>query len=706
MNQLLADPIARKHQRDFSALIGRRMGGPLRLALVVVALFIGAFALFSLVQAPQPGLQNFEAAQRTLASSGLLTDEEFFSRHNAYREWLYLHGTSDEQNLFDSISITLFENAAHIGSRKAAIEGLSFFQRIYFSLHFSLLRICFVLIASYRLWLFAILLAAILEFFSLRVHQGVDFLGQTGNGRLFFSGFRISLDPAGPDGAPQQHVRGLACAAQASTAVVRKSRLGKTLETFGVDNATNLGLAGVILHHREFPAYIAAQEETPLLEAAFAGANLGESSTLLLERALKLHQKYRAMQMGNERFDDLEADSTDSLQDGVARKMQLSEYISQLIKALHRVLTPEMRTHLSEMRPAELATLVLALEAGKVLAYSREGAIWTRKSNFPHLSARSILHSMAGYGQDYSSDERTTIRRALMFAERSSVFAPVRFPIDLSEKARAARQWAEVLLACPHELQAVADEVELVGIVGEAQRAWSRLFLDGAMALDPAVVEDVYATPSNLLFVPVTKVLALMRKVVEHGTLRRLEELIARVSQKQRLAAMSLDFAGEGPFGGGSSSSSSTGSNSDRVFTPLAHREIKALAGAHSISAADIRDWSSFRVILNNYGWLARRIGDHTVPESSLVSVVFKADKALPGANEFGRIGKHGMVALRGTRLETRWGSFWQSRFVATNGATMAEDQADYEQLLKGIEKKSDDDEQISAQVANDGGGI
>lgn len=705
MNQLLADPIARKHQRDFKALVGRRVGGRLRLAAVVLVLCAALFFINSYFQAPSGVGESFEASRRLLASSGLVSDEEFFSRHEAYREWLYLHGTNDEQRIFDSISGSLFQNAAQIGSRRAALEGLSFFQRIYFSLHFSLLRISFILIASYRLWLFAILLAAVLEFFALRVHQGEDFLGQTGNGRLFFSGARISLDPVGADGAPLQHVRGLACPGQVSLAVVRKSRLGKALQSFGVDNATNLGLAAVILQHREFPAYVAVAEEAPLLEAAFAGANLADSATILIERVLKLHQKYRAMQMGNERFDDLESDSGDNMQDAVARKMQHSEYASQLLKALHRVLTPEMRTQLSEVRPAELATLILAIEAGKVLAYAKEGSSWVRKSNFPQLSARAVMHAMPGFGVDYNPTERTTIRRALMFALRSSVFAPVRFPIDLTEKARAARQWAEVLLACPHELQSVADEVELVGIIGESQRAWSRLFLDGAMALDPAVVEDVYSTPTNLLFIPVPKVLALMRKVVEHGTLRRLEELIARVSQKQRLAAMSLDFANDGPFGGGASPAPSS-TNVDRIFAPLAHREIKALAGQHSLSPADVRDWSSFRVILNSFGWLARRIGDHSVPESSLVSVVFKADKTMPGANEFARIGKHGMVALRGTRLEARWGSFWQSRFIATNGVTMAEEQSDYDQLLKGIEKKAEDEESVSAQAVNDGAGV
>lgn len=395
--------------------------------------------------------------------------------------------------------------------------------------------------------------------------------------------------------------------------------------------------------------------------------------------------------MSNERLEAVSPPDPGVPDEKGQRKIGATEYAALLHHSFHRVLTPDMRMQLSEIRPTELATTILSYEAGKVLAYAKEGSAWVRRSNFGNLSGRAVVHSVGAFAREYNFDERSMIRRGLIYASRSSAFAPVRFPIDLSDKSRALRQWVELLMACPHELQAVADEVEFVGIVSEAQRAWAQLFLDGAMALDPEVVDDVYAAPTNLFFMPVTKVLGLMRKVIEHSTLRRLEELVARVSQRQRLEIMSMDFASEGMEKGIS--------QSERIFAPLAHREVKALATQHSLSPADLRDWSTLRIVLNSFGWLGRRVGDYTVPESSIISVVFKVDPGMPGANEFSRMGKNGIVAFRGTRLEAKWGKFWQTRFIPVLGVTLAESPESYAELMKGIEKEFEEEEAATPAV-------
>jgi hypothetical protein len=685
LNTLLSNNMARKHQKDFARLFGKRSGSLFKL-LSFLAIFVVVVSLFvSAIPNYRHQGDTLERAKYDLARSGIISDAEFFSRYEGFRDWLHLRGTRGERELFDNISQILFRSASGIAMQYSDGEGLGILKSSYLSLHFAAIRISFILIASWRLWLFAILLAIALEFYNVRVFAGEDLLGQTGNGRLFFSGARLQLEPMSSNGTPERQVRGLACPAAAPLSAVKSSRLGIVLERFGVANETNLALAAVIVQHKHFPAYVATSDETVLLESFYGGAPLLDTSVLILERALALHQIYRAMQMNNERLEGLEPSAPIAQDEKNPRKLTAEQYADSLHHAFHRVLTPDLRVHLSELRPAELATILLSYEAGKVLSWGREGPTWVRKSNFGHLSGRAVVHSISAYATDYNLDERTTIRRALIYASRSSPFAPVRFPIDLSDKQRAARQWVELLTACPHELQAVADEVELVGIVSEAQRAWAQLFLDGAMALDPEVVDDVYASPTNLFFMPVPKVLALMRKVIEHGTLRRLEELVARVSQKQRLEIMSLDFATEGSERGIVSS--------ERIFTPLAHREIKALAAEHNMTAADIRDWSTLRIILNSFGWLGRRVGDYTVPESSIITVVFRVDPGMPGANEFSRLGKRGMVAFRGTRLEAKWGTFWHTRFLPVLGVTMAETAEDYSQLMKGIEKELEDEE-------------
>lgn len=690
MNTLLPDKIARNQHKDLSAFIGRRSSSLLKLICIAALFAVTIFFILSEIPNYRQGGDSLQRARADLAASGLIADREFFTRHEYFREWLRLRGTESESRLFDTVSQIVFRSAADLAPRRLS-ESLSFFKSTYLSLHLALLRISFILIASWRLWVFAMLLAIVLEYYNLRVFSGDDLLGQTGNGRLFFSGARLQLEPLTPSGAPEKLVRGLACPSAAPFSAVKASKLGMLLERFGVANETNMSLAAIIVNHKDYPAYVAAADESVLLENYFAGAKLLDTATSVLEKALTLHQSYRAMQMSNERPDAIEPSRPADQDEKNARKMTAAEYSGMLHYAMHRVLTPDMRTNLSELRSAELATIMLSYEAGKVLAFAREGGGWVRKSNFGNLSARAVVQSIAAFAREYSFDERSVIRRALIYAARSSPFAPVRFPIDLNDTSRAARQWVELLMACPHELQAVADEVEFVGIVGEAHRSWAQLFLDGAMALDPEVVDDVYAAPTGLFFMPAQKVLTLMRKVIEHGTLRRLEELVARVSQKQRLEVMSLDFAGEGAEKGLS--------HPERIFTPLAHREIKALAMQHGMTTADIRDWSTLRVVLNSFGWLGRRLGDYTVPESSLVSVVFRVDPGMPGANEFSRIGKHGMVAFRGTRLEAKWGKFWQTRFISVLGVTMAETSEDYDQLMKGIEKTFEEEENAAPAV-------
>lgn len=688
MNTLLPDSIARKHHKDVAALFGRRNFSLFKIALVTAALALAVlFAISTIPELRKTG-DSLASARRDLAASGLITDREFFVRHEGYRRWLELRGTDSERELFDTISQIVFRSASTLAPQPGDSGSWSFFKSSYVSFHFALIRISFILIASWRLWVFAILLAIALEYFSLRVHDADDILGQTGNGRLFFSGARLTLEPMNANGAPEKQVRGLACPPAAPLSAVKSSKLGQLLEKFGVGNETNMALAAIVVQHKDYPAYVPLAEEATLLDSYYAGGKLLENATLILEKALLLHQSYRALHMSNERLGVIApGEPGPAAGESPAQKLTMREYVDLLSNSLHRVLTPDMRMQLSEMRPAELTSIILGYEAGKVLAYSREASMWIRKSMFGHLSGRAVLHSVPGFARDYNFEERTTIRRALIYASRSSAFAPVKFPVDLNDKSRAARQWVECLTACPHELQAVADEVELVGIIAEAQRSWAQLFLDGAMALDPEAVDDVYATPTNLFLMPVSKVLSLLRKVVEFNTLRRLEELVARVSQKQRLELMSMDFAGEGV--------DKVVGNSERVFTPLAHREIKALATTHGLSAGDVRDWSTLRVVLNSFGWLGRRIGDYTVPESSIVSVVFKVDPGMPGANEHGRFGKHGMVVFRGTRLESKWGKFWQTRFIPVQGVTMAETAEDFSQLMKGIEKQFEEEEGI-----------
>jgi hypothetical protein len=170
---------------------------------------------------------------------------------------------------------------------------------------------------------------------------------------------------------------------------------------------------------------------------------------------------------------------------------------------------------------------------------------------------------------------------------------------------------------------------------------------------------------------------------VPSNSIKRLEELLTAVSTKQRLRAAELAKRdGEVP----------DQLSFDRIFPPLTDSEVETLTKLHGYSERDIRDWSAMRIVLTSYAWLARRVGDYTVPESSLIFAAFKAREPLPGANDLGLLGKSGLVPFRGARLESRRGASWHSRFLFADKATMSETQEDFEKLMQGLEEKLEDE--------------
>jgi hypothetical protein len=201
------------------------------------------------------------------------------------------------------------------------------------------------------------------------------------------------------------------------------------------------------------------------------------------------------------------------------------------------------------------------------------------------------------------------------------------------------------------------------------------------------MAQSSYATPSNLLFLPLSRVLAILRKALDSAEIRRIEQLGAVVSSRQKVTQLARDAGDE---------SALEHPAFERVFPPLAEEEMATLARIHALNPNDVRDWSALRIVLSSYGWLARRVGDYTVPDSSLIFAVFQADASLDGVNSLGFLGKLGMVPFRGSKLHERWGRNWANRFLFVNGATMAETTEDFEKLLKGIKDTAPEDPLIA----------
>lgn len=105
----------------------------------------------------------------------------------------------------------------------------------------------------------------------------------------------------------------------------------------------------------------------------------------------------------------------------------------------------------------------------------------------------------------------------------------------------------------------------------------------------------------------------------------------------------------------------------------------------HLLTIEELKEWSALRVVLDSFGWIARRVEQSAVPHHSIVLCVFKFGSERADTNSLGLIGGAGMIPLRGSKLHQRWGDFGQSRFIPAAYANIAESEDERERLLQGL---------------------
>ncbi len=669
----MTEGLPKPSERDFDLLRSSRKRSWSSLAVKVgVALF--ALLALVLVGSYLFKLRGGSEISADISRERLVTlqhrwSDAFVESWDGYRHWFSKHGTKTESVIFEDLSALVVDSIARSNSAELPDEELTGFSRVYVALHTGTVRMLFVVIAVIRLSVAAALLACLGGLIVFKPYRKDDALGQMGNGRVFYSGVRAGLDSVTAEGAPDIQVRGFACPQMSPPTEARSSSLWRILQRYRADNETNLVLTQILVKNRTTAAYVAAAGEEGALAGAFAGKALLENAEMILQAALEQHSEYVSQKFEQRAVEASLAD----LPSGASSEV----YGDYLKRAFNLVLTDSMQKVISELPASEVATLVLALESGKVLAHSFEGGKWVRRSNFPHLSARAVLHSIVEYPRDYDLYSRTRIRRGLIYAARKSAFSPVRMPIDMSDDSWALRQWAELLLACPHELPAVADEVELVGIVRQSHARWRNDFFNSSHIAFEALRTKGVATATNLLFLPVADVVTSMRECVSQQSIARMHVLLQRVARCQaKLRALESD----------SDSGPTLQLSFEKVEPPPAGAELQKLSEIHGVPQRDIQDWMALRTILSTYGWVASRVGDYSVPYTSIIFAVFRSSIRLEGANALGLLGKAGMVPLRGSKLQEEWWTSWGDGFTRVDRSTMAENVEDYQKLMQGVE--------------------
>lgn len=656
--------------RDFDLLRSTRRRRFWQLALKIVLATLALFLLslvvryLLLVRDGEPPV--VDASRAALLELNHQWSEDFDRAWGGYRNWFERHGTAFESRAFNGLSAMIVDSMTRSNSAQIAEHELSIFGRIYLGYQSGVIRLLFVLLACMRLALAACVVAFARGASLFKPYRGDDALGQMGNGRVFYSGARAALENITPQGAPDVQIRGLACPQYGSPTEARASQIWRTLSKYGACNSVNEALTRIIVGNRDTAAYVAAAGEDGALSRAFSGDALLGNTACLLEHALRLHASYARGDMP-----ELPNSSQDS-----SGALSSEAYAQSVACALHASLTPHMRTVLGGLPVCEIATTILAFESGKILAHSYEGGRWTRKSNFPHLSARAVLHSVLEYPREYGLDSRDRIRRGLVYAARKSAFSPVRMPIDLSEQSWALRQWIEVLLSCPHELASVSHEVELVGLVREAHVALRERLLASSSEGGARLGQLGFATQTNLLFLPVGELVRMMRGIVDQPTMARIHTLLEHVRRAQEALALTDDGNENGP---------AVQFSFERLHQPPSPTELGELASIHGIEPQELRDWLALRVVLSSYGWIASRVGDYSVPHHSVIFAVFKSGGRVEGANDLGLVGRPGMVPLRGSKFAEELGTGWSARFNCAERVTMSETTEQYGKLLRGI---------------------
>ncbi len=680
------EELSSKHQKDFAKM--RRSIKPSAFKPLIPIFFIfAAVFFFSSAKLSLDEEQSYRALASELQSSSTPWAKDLVRVEEKSRKWLKKHGIASEVRTYDSIGKMVIKGGIGVSKWDAG-----FFQSSCVFALKAFQKISFAVIACWRFWIILLMWATIQGCFRIKPYRADDLLGETGNGRVYFSGIRASLDKVDESGSPDELVTGLACLRSVPYQELIKSDLYNVLRKHNVVNDTNNGLAARILYYGDMPAYVAVPGEEDLLAERYEGNTLAANTAAVLDLALTLHaeliandgkllsveKKTKSRIVTNAIKSSLDTSQLPMLRAGETKqKISSAAYIEALRNAFYRVLTPKLKKVLATVEPRALATALLSLEAGKPLGINKAGNSWVRATNFPQLGARAVLHSIPDFPKEYRQAERTMIRQAIIYGWRKSVFGPVQFPVDLNDKSRAIRQWVEIAMACPHEINNVIDDVQLFGLITEVHHNFESALNSAMISEDPKVTKYGVATELGMFFLPLKTVLWLLNQSVDTETKVMIRELVGRVSswQYKKLQAKQIALADD----------TLVIPDYERIPRTFTKDEIEDAVNTHGVTAEEMEEWGFLRYVLYHHSWLARRVGDLTVPETCVVFYAIKPRGNFPNKTEEGYIGSSAMVPLRDTHLVDRWGKKWKEKFeIYGHTPYIAMNKVDYEAILHG----------------------
>lgn len=563
--------------------------------------FLGLFIIFIIAVELLPIFASGNFVAEKLSSYMVdVKDIADVSSYEKFYDFLSSFGTGGELTFFQIVTLLDFKLFLLL------YDTFPKLLPVFVVLSDSILQLVFVMLSSWKVWALVVIYSVVKSMRNVKPYSERDILGVTGNGRLFFSGVRAGIKKCDKNGNPTLHVTGLTCLSSVQETVYKKSAFYELLEKYGASSLTNQYLASIILYYFNYPTFI---------KEGVGEGNLFEDTYEFLSSALEIQA-----QMINGNF-DLQIPKEDK------RK-----------ESMFLCLTKNMKTSLKNISPRNLATLIMALETGRILAYDHiSNDRWTRQSNYPHLCARAILHSSPYYGDEYDFDEREVIRKALAFADRKSDFLEIRMPLKMNVQSYTLRQWAELILHYDN-IDLILDELLFFAKSTEIHKIWTRLFVQYIENGD-MLEGNFYVTEGGQLFVKLETIMmlltdsfkkdlysisSLIKKVYDK---READNLVSQVEQK-KLSDDNNSFLKE--------------------FSQSTKKELSKFLS----SDEDIVIWQNLRSCLNAFSWLGKRVSDRYVPYSAVIDCKF-----LTQEDEIKDV--QGVVLFRTSKLVDFLGERW-----------------------------------------------
>lgn len=529
----------------------------------------------------------------------------------------------------------------------------------------ALLRVGFVIIAFWPLWIIALVSAVFLVRWRFSAHPPKSVLGVCARpARLFYSGIYGPFRPNSSFSGTDFSCPGLACAPEAQRAAVLSHPIGVLLKKFNAINETNLRLAQIIVAHADFPAGV--EEENPAPDdsetreideqrTSQLGVFTAEEGTLEqstregLEAVLEAHEKLTAYvrSLSSQGLKNSYLNKNYPLHLAGVEKM--TARMSPLARLLATALTPNRVWAVGNLSASVVASAYLAIEAGKTLVYRRHGSSFTRISMFPHLQARAVIHSIEEYHQEYNGDLRLIIRQAIICSRRHGDFGRAFLPIRMPRESRVLRDWLEILYANKDKREDTAYLVELDAQMEEISINWrlgfsARLRQEKSSGSDNAYWKGLVY--KSVVLMPLDQLVKIALRGIHDERKQRILKLLALTRKYQTRISISARLPG---FKRQAMEAEASGEDSEKIVQAL-------LASSTERNFVDY--WRIVRRMLTRYNWLSTRVGDDAVPLVGLV-------QALLLSEDEPAVGFNALVPLRQRRFAELFGRHWESEYYA-----------------------------------------